>query len=136
MPVRQFLKAASLAFAFAVWPLAVALPQTPVATQPSGSTTQGGNVSGTIAATNTFQTLWPATGPGTALPARKGCLIINPSTHTMFISEGVATGSATTATSVPIGANYSFTCSFGGVVWTGNIAITGTSGDAFYASQF
>ena len=111
--------------------------QQPVQVIPSPGTTAGGNVSGTITTTNTFQQLFPATPPAPAGgPGRKGCYIVNNGTNKMYVSEGVAAGSATIATSIPLAANGSFNCTFNQTALQGIIAITGTSGDAFYAAQF
>lgn len=111
--------------------------QQPVQVIPSPGTTAGGNASGTIATTGTFQQVFAATPPQSAGgPGRKGCYIVNNGTNKMYVSEGVAAGSATTATSIPLAANAAFNCTFNQTALQGIIAISGTSGDAFYAAQF
>jgi len=111
--------------------------QQPVQVIPSPGTTAGGNASGTIATTSTFQQVFPAAPAAPAGgPGRKGCYIVNNGTNKMYVSEGVAAASATTATSIPLPANGTFNCTFNQTALQGVIVITGTSGDAFYAAQF
>lgn len=117
--------------------------QSPVVTLPKPATTAGGNVSGTITTTNTFQRLWPNTGLGGFAPApsgtiaRSGCTIINNGTHSMYVTEGLGTAASTTSNSVIVPAGGPYYCgALGGPVLTGEIDITGTSGDAFYAAQY
>jgi hypothetical protein len=110
---------------------------TPVNTIPSLVTTAGTDsngfanlASGTITVTSTFQELWAANN------ARSGCTIVNNGTHIMYVSEGLATTAASTSTAFPVAAGAGYTCGVGGVVLRGQINITGTSGDAFYAAQY
>ena len=108
---------------------------------PAPATSLGGDVSGTIAVTSTFQKLWGAANGSLApvpggTPTRKGCSVQNNGTHNMFVNEGTAIGSATTSNTWVVAAGALFNCNFGGVVLTGEIDITGTSGDAFVAKQF
>ena len=116
---------------------------TPVVTTPVPVTSQGGNASGTITTTSTFQKIFPATaldtqssGPG-VLPSRRGCTIQNNSTHTMYVTEGLGVTASTTGNSAQISGGATFYCgALGGPVLSGEIDITGTSGDAFYAVQY
>ena len=111
--------------------------QQPVQVIPSPGTTAGGNASGTIASTGVFQQVFAATPAASAGgPGRKGCYIVNNGTNKMYVSEGVAAGSATTATSISLAANAAFNCTFNQTALQGVIVITGTAGDSFYAAQF
>lgn len=111
---------------FVLWaPLANA--QSAVVTQPYARTTT--NNSGTIAVTNTFQSIWAATA------GRAGCTVQNNSaTNAMYVYFGPI-ASATTATSVKLAAGQALTCSVNGIILTDQVSITGTSGDAFYAAR-
>ena len=113
-----------------------------VKTQPLPSTTLNGDKSSTITSTNTFQLVFASAANGVApTPGlggeRHGCSIQNNGTHNMYVNEGTATTSATTSNTWIVAPNGGlFNCNFGGVVLTGEIDITGTSGDAFVAKQF
>ena len=111
-------------------------------TNPVPATTLGGDASGTIAVTGTFQRVWGAAA-GTYAPvvgsagSRRGCSIENNGTHAMYVNEATPVASATTSNTWIVTANGGlFNCNFGGVVLTGEIDITGTVGDAFVAKQF
>jgi hypothetical protein len=78
----------------------------------------------TIAVTNTFQTALASS------PFRKGALIQNQGTHTMFVFAG-PTASATLAQSMQVSAGATFSAVTGSIVIGDNLAITGTSGDAY-----
>jgi hypothetical protein len=135
--VRRILSALLLLLLF--W--GEALAQSPVVTLPSPATTANGNVSSTIAVTNTFQLVFAATqtvpgGSGTLVSKRNGCTIINNGTHNMYVSEGLSIANASLTNTVILGAGGSYFCTQNGVVLTGQINITGTSGDAFYAAQY
>lgn len=104
----------------------------PVQTIPSAVSTKGANASGTITSTGVFQIVFKATGP---TQYRKGCTIQNNGTHTMYVTEGLGTASSTTSNSAQLAAGTSYNCQFGGMVLSGEIDITGTIGDAFYAAQ-
>lgn len=108
---------------------------TPVTAYPTPATSAGGNVSGTIASTGAFQKLWGATG-GSAGPFRKGCTIQNNGTHNMNVSEGLGVAGSTTGNSVVVPAGGIYYCQVGQIVLTGEIDITGTATDAFYAAQY
>ena len=121
---------------------APAAAQQVIYANPVPATSLGGDVSGTIAVTNTFQRLWSATN-GTYAPVagaagtRRGCSVQNNGTHSMYVNEGTAIASATLTNTWIVAANGGlFNCNFAGVVLTGEIDITGTSGDAFVAKQF
>lgn len=116
---------------------AISKAQVPVVTDPSPTTSVGGNVSGTIVATGVYQQLWPAAN-------RKGCTIINYSaSNSMHVTEGYDLPSSINANAVtlppedssgvPRGVYY---CQVGNSVLTGEINITGTAGDAYYAAQY
>ncbi len=119
----------------------VALAQQPVFTIPQPGTTIGGNVSSTIASTNVFQKVFSSTAVshapvvGSAGP-RHGCTIINQGTNTMWVTEGYTTATALKANAVVVVANAAYYCAQSGVVLTGEIDITGTSADGFYAAQY
>lgn len=122
--------------------LALALPaasQQPVQTWPAPGTTAGCPACGTIGAGGTtFQQLFAATGvnlAGQLVPLRKACTVQNNGTHTMWISEGTSAALATQAKSAQLGPGQTYACNGGGVVLIGEVDITGTSGEAFYAAQ-
>lgn len=80
-------------------------------------------VNGTIAVTNTFQSLIGLNA------GRKGCIFQNQGTHTMYFSVA---GSPTLANSLQVAPGGFFVCSGNSnVVVTDAVQITGTSGDAF-----
>lgn len=121
---------------------AVAQQAPPVTTY--GGQAYSGNSSSTIASTNVWQKIWSA--PTNDSP-RKGCLVLNQGTHTMWVyfqGPGVATpsGSGSEASAVPLNAAASsgaaggwVGCTVGGAVLQDTIWVTGTSGDAYYAAQ-
>lgn len=122
--------------------LALASPsaaQQPVQIWPAPGTTAGCPACGVIGAGGTtFQLLFAATGvnvAGQLVSPRKACTVQNNGTHTMWISEGTTALLATQAKSAQIGPGQAYYCNNSGVVLTGEIDITGTSGDAFYAAQ-
>lgn len=113
--------------------------QQPVVTTPRPVTTQNGTASNTITSTNTFQLVFAAATPG---KYRTDCSIQNNGTHNMSVTEGLgitnsatqfAISSGTVSTLYPGG---SYNCNNGSVALQGEIDITGTSGDAFYAAQY
>ena len=106
-----------------------AFAQSPVQTQPKGVTT--GNYSGTIAVTNTFQSVLAASS---ATTGRLACAIQNNGTNSMYVYFGPI-ANATTAKSVKLAVGQSVNCNSGNVVLKDQVSITGTSGEAFYASQ-
>ena len=126
--------------AAAILCLAPATAQQPVQTLPYPATSRSGNSSTTITTTNTFQLVFaaaqnspaPVPGPG----ARHGCSIQNNGTHTMYVTEGQGVALSSLTNSWQVAAGNLFTCNFNGIVLTGEIDITGTSGDAFVATQF
>lgn len=83
------------------------------------------NLSGTIGTTNTIQ---PIQGQNNG---RKGCLIQNGGTPTMYVYFGLISG-ATTAASAQLSAGQAISCAINGV--QDAISITGTSGDTFFAN--
>lgn len=86
------------------------------------------NLSGTIAVSNTFQSIQASTA------GRNGCLLQNNGTNPMWVFFG-ALGSATKGASFVLAAGASLTCAVGGLgVVTDQISITGTAGDAFFAN--
>lgn len=84
------------------------------------------DASGTIAVTNTFQSLFAA------LQNRKSCTIQNNGTNKMYIGVG-SSPTLTNSFQVPAGAT--FVCATMGVTVNDAIAITGTAGDAFVAKR-
>lgn len=89
------------------------------------------NLSGSIAVTNTFQSVQVATS------TRAGCLIQNNTgSHTEYVFFGpIANATIATAIALPPSTIGGVSCGLppGGVV-TDQISITGTSGDAYYAA--
>lgn len=85
------------------------------------------NQSSTVAVTNTFQQVWPSQS------GREDCMIQNNGSNSMWVFLG-ATASATKGTSVVLAAGQAFYCAFNSLTWTGAVQITGTSGDAYYAT--
>jgi len=118
-----------------------ALAQQPVVTMPMAVTST--NASGTITVTNTFQQIWPATSGSTGGGAgvRRGCIVVNTGTHVQYVFFG--SGTATTATSIPLNpasvagqlGGYVTCGSVGGTVAQDQVQITGTAGDTFTAMQ-
>lgn len=118
-----------LAFLLLVSGVSYAYSQSPVITQPYGSTTL--NSSSTITVTNTFQSIWIASGGNTG---RVGCTIQNNGTHNMYVYFGPI-ASATTTNSILISAGQSVNCNSGSVILKDQVSITGTANDVFYAAQ-
>jgi hypothetical protein len=86
------------------------------------------NLSGTITTTNTFQSVQGTTNN------RKGCLIQNNGTHTMYVYFG-AIANATTSNAAQLVAGQAISCAINGnLVIQDAISITGTSGDTFFAN--
>lgn len=87
-----------------------------------------GNLSSTIAVTNTFQSIQAKTS------SRNGCLIENNGSHTMWVFWGPI-ANATAATAFVLPAGNSVSCAVGGLaVLIDQVSITGTSTDAFFAN--
>lgn len=84
------------------------------------------NASGTIAVTNTFQSVFAYEAN------RSACLIQNNGSNTMWVFFGPI-ASATKGASVVLAAGKSVSCISGPVVATDAVSITGTSTDAFLA---
>lgn len=123
--------------------LAPALAQVPVQTLPGAATTAGGNASGTVGTGGTtFQLVFAGAGnsiaPATSTPgARHGCSIQNNGTHVMYVTEALGVSASTQAKAWQVSAYGGiFNCNFAGVVFIGEIDLTGTAGDAFAATQF
>ena len=109
-----------------------------VQTLPSSG--NSGDASGTIAVTNTFQTLWPQITTG---PQRRGCLIINTSTDDQWVYFGPDSDTPTKAKAIPlnkaaVGGELGgwVSCATGaGSALQDHVWITGTAGDAYVAKQ-
>ena len=114
-----------------IWALgaSLAFAQTPVVTQPYNVTTQ--NYSSTIAATNTFQSIWAA---NTTSRGRAGCLIQNNGSSSMYVYFG-AIASATTPHSFQLSSGQSVRCDNSGITLQDQVSITGTISQSFYAGQ-
>lgn len=115
--------------------------QSPVITIPQwGTTSGGGNASGTITVTNTFQKVFSATGPSSANAVaanRKGCTIVNGGSNNMWVTEGMTTATSVKSSSITLSSGQAYYCgNTGGTVLIGEVDITGTAGDAFYAAQW
>lgn len=102
-----------------------AMAQQQVTTLPAPRT--AGNVSSTIAVTNTFQSVFAQAS------GRNDCAIQNNGTNTMWVFFG-AIASATKATSFQLPAGATLNCGHNGTISTDQVSITGTSGDAFVAT--
>ncbi len=127
---------------FAALTLLLLLPglasgQQPVVTSPAPSSTAGGNLSSTITGTGVFQQVFAgAASPGSG-GNRHGCTILNnATTRVMNVTEGLSIAASTTALSVTLPAGGVYYCSVGGAVLIGQVNITGTAGDSFYAAQY
>jgi hypothetical protein len=130
--LRQSALAALFLLAFAEG----AVAQQPVLTLPGPATTAGGNASTTIASTNVWQQVFAGTSSAPASAKRHGCTVINQGSNTMWVTEGLATSASTKPLAVVLAANQAYYCSVGEVVLTGQINVTGTAGDTFYAAQY
>lgn len=115
-----------------------ALAQQPVFTYGTKSSTDGAPASGTIAVSNTFQKVFSSvnTTASESSPLRKGCTIQNNGSNNMWVEEGATAGTAAKANSVVLTPGSAYSCSAGGTVLQGEVDITGTSADAFYAAQY
>jgi len=109
----------------------------PAFAQSSGSTVttlpslrQTTNASGTIAVTDTFQSIWAAQN-GPSAP-RTNCLIQNNDSNNMWVYFGPI-ASATKATSVVLAPGQALNCATSGIVATSQVSITGTATGTFYA---
>lgn len=90
------------------------------------------NDSGTIAVTNTFQSIWTAS---TNNRGRAGCAVQNnATTNAMYVFFGPI-ASATIGKSVKLAAGLAVNCVGSGIVLQDQVSITGTSGDAYFAAQ-
>lgn len=108
-----------------------------VTTLPAQATTAGaGNVSGTLAAGATFQTVFASAAPNSSTGLRRGCSIQNNGTHNMYVTEGKGVAGSTTSNSIILPPTYIYTCNSGGAVLYGEIDIAGTISEAFYAAQW
>lgn len=104
-----------------------AYAQNPVLTNPTGRTAVASG--STIATTNTFQTLFASND------RRSGCIVQNNGTHNMYLNI-VSRTTATLSNSAVIIPGGTGGCALYGTVITGEISLTGTSGDSYYASQY
>jgi len=89
------------------------------------------NQSSTVAVTNTFQQVFPAS---TSVSGRTACTIQNTGTNPMYVFFG-ATADATIAKSVKIIAGQPVTCDSNNTVLKTAVQITGTATETYYASQ-
>lgn len=104
-----------------------AFAQNPVVTNPSKRTAV---VSGnTIGVTGTFQSIFAAN------INRLGCVIQNNGIHNMQV-DFVSKATATISTSAVVPPGGTAGCDLYGTVITGEVSVTGTTGDWFYASQY
>lgn len=115
---RAGLFAALLAAAVALPPLAAAQIK-PIASV---------NVSGTIAVTNTFQSIIARN------TNRSGCTVQNTGTNTMYVFFGPL-ADASTAASVKLAAGQAVSCNNGPVTLIDEVSITGTATEAFFAAH-
>lgn len=110
--------------------LGSAFAQEKVFTLPSPLTAVD-NESSSIAVTNTFQQVFPAS---TATNGRTGCTIQNTGTNPMYVFFGT-TAAATIAKSVKIIVGQPVTCDNNNTVLKTAVQITGTATETYYASQ-
>jgi hypothetical protein len=113
--------------------------QNPVQITPSTGTTSGGQASGTISSTNTWQEVFAPTGQWSGVPGaqpRRGCTIQNNGTHNMYVEEGTSTANASTTSASVVAPGNPWYCEYGGIALGGQVNIYGTSGDPFYAAQY
>jgi hypothetical protein len=115
---------------------AAAFADAPVQTLPSQGTTAGGNVSGTVTATGTFQQLFAAAPPSMGAASRHGCTVANYGVNVMYVTEGTSIAASTTGKAVQLQPGQVYYCGWNGTVLYGQVNITGTAGDAFYAAQY
>lgn len=109
----------------------LAFAQEKVFTLPSPLTAVD-NESSSIAVTNTFQQVFPAS---TATNGRTGCTIQNTgTTNPMYVFFGT-TAAATIAKSVKIIVGQPVTCDNNNTVLKTAVQITGTATETYYASQ-
>lgn len=107
--------------------VSVSLAQNPVTTNPSKrNAASSGSI---IAVTNTFQTIFAANAN------RFGCIVQNNGSNNMRINV-VAKATATLSNSAIVAPGAIAKCTVDGTVLTGEISITGTVGDGYYASQY
>jgi len=113
----------------------VAYAQTSVITIPK-PTTAIDNQSSTIAVTNTFQQVFPAS---TATVGRVACVIQNTGTNPMYVFFGANMSSvlaeATIAKSVKLIAGQAVSCNTDDIVIKTAVWITGTATETYYAAQ-
>ena len=103
--------------------------QSPVETQPYGVNVA--NASGTITATNAFQSIWAAS---TTTRGRADCTVQNNGAASMYIYIGPI-ANATTPNSLTLASGAIFNCGRNGVVIKDQISITGTISQNFFAIQ-
>jgi hypothetical protein len=89
------------------------------------TTTQAG---GTVAVTNTFQTVLAASA------SRKSCTLQNNDTNVMYVFFGTL-GSATLTNSFKLAAGSAISCLVGNIVLTDAINVTGTATGAYVISS-
>lgn len=106
-----------------------AYAQSPVVTQPYNVSSF--NASGTIAVTNTFQSIWIA---NTGTRGRAGCTVQNTGTNSMWVYFG-AIADATKAKSVVLNVGQSVRCNNSGITLQDQVSITGTATETFFAAQ-
>lgn len=101
--------------------------QTPVITQTSKFS--NANASTFIAATNTFQSIWPIN------LNRNDCILQNNGAASMYVYFGPI-ANATTPNSYILAANGALRCANSGIVVNDQISITGTISQNFFAIQY
>ncbi len=123
-----------LAAAWLVLVIVPALPQGGQSVVVSPKNVNVQNSSSTITSTGVFQSLWTAS---TTQVGRSGCTVQNKSaTNHMSVFAGPI-ASATTALSADLAPGQTYFCGAPGeLVVRDQISITGTIGDAFYATQY
>jgi hypothetical protein len=129
---RIFAAAAAAILAFAG---IAALAQSPVLTQNS-PLPELSNASGSVAVTNTFQSVFDANfAASTTGRGRSGCIIGNTGSTTLWVHFGPI-ASATTPLSASLAQHDRITCNeMGGSVVQSQVSVTGTSGGTFFAVE-
>lgn len=111
---------------------AIAQQGSPVTTFPAPASSI--DASGTIAVTNTFQSVFDSKIGKPASQVRHNCAIQNNGTHTMYVFFGPIASAAESKSYQLAGGLLIYCSGPSGITLQDQVSITGTSGDAFTAS--
>lgn len=106
----------------------VAMAQNTTIVQPVMTGTA--NVSSAIVGTGVFQSVFAA------LKTRKGCAIQNNGTHIMWVTVGLGVAASSAEKAMVLNPSDVYHCTDSVVSLTGEIDITGTQDEVFYATQY